>query len=36
MTFWERYRLSKSVMKCLMDEVNVKLHLFIKLILLHS
>ena len=29
MTFQERYRLSKSVMQCLMDELNVKLHLFI-------
>jgi len=36
MTFLERYRLSKSVMKCLMDEVNVKLHLFIKFISFHS
>ena len=36
MTFRERYRLSKSVMKCLMDEVNVKLHLFIKIISFHS
>jgi len=26
MTFRERYRLSNSVMKCLMDELNVKLH----------
>ena len=36
MTFRERYRLSKSVTKCLMAEVNVKLHLFIKFILFHS
>jgi len=36
MTFRECYRLSKSVMKCLMDEVNVKLHLFIKFISFHS
>jgi len=26
MTFRERYRLSKSVLQCLMDELNVKLH----------
>ena len=30
LTFQERYRLSKSVVQCLMDDVNVKLHLFIK------
>jgi len=30
MTFRERYRLSKNVVQCLMDELNVKLHLFIK------
>ena len=36
MTFRERYRLSKSVVQCLMDEVNVKLYLFIKSISLHS
>jgi len=30
MTFRECYRLSKSVVQCLMDELNVKLHLFIK------
>jgi len=36
MTFREHYRLSKTVMKCLMDEVNVKLHLFIKFIWFHS
>jgi len=30
MTFRERYRLSNSVVQCLMDDVNVKLHLFIK------
>jgi len=36
MTFQERYRLSKSVMQCLMDELNVKLHLFIKYISFHS
>ena len=36
MMFWERFRLSKSVMKCLMDEVNVKLHLFIKFISFNS
>jgi len=36
MTFWERYRLSKSVMKCLMGEVNIKLHLFIKFISFNS
>ena len=32
MTFRERYRLSKSVVQCLMDELNVKLHLLIKCI----
>ena len=32
MMFWERYRLSKSIMKCLKDEVNVKL----KFISFHS
>jgi len=31
-TFRERYRLSKSIMKCLKDEVNVKL----KFISFHS
>ena len=36
MTLRERYRLSKSVVQCLMDEVNVKLHLFIKSISFHS
>jgi len=36
MTFQERYRLSKRVVQCLMDEVNVKLHLFIKFISFHS
>ena len=36
MTFRECYQLSKSVMKCLTDEVNVKLHLFIKFISFHS
>jgi len=32
MTYRERYRLSKSVVQCLMDELNVKLHLLIKCI----
>ena len=32
MTFRERYRVPKSVMKCLMDVVHVKLHLLIKFI----
>ena len=36
MTFRERYQLSKSVVQCFMDKVNVKLHLFIKLISFHS
>jgi len=36
MTFRERYRLSESVVQCLMDELNVKLHLFIKSISFHS
>jgi len=36
MTFRERYRMSKSVVQCLMDELNVKLHLFIKSILFRS
>ena len=36
MTFLERYRMSKSVVQCLMDDVNVKLHLFIKSISFHS
>ena len=36
MTFRERYRMSKSVVQCLMDELNVKLHLFIKCISFHS
>ena len=36
LTFRERYRLSKSVVQCLMDDVNVKLHLFIKSISFHS
>jgi len=36
MTFRERYRLSKSVVQCLMHELNVKLHLFIKSISFHS
>jgi len=36
MTFRERYRLSKSVVQCLMNEVNVKLHLFIKFISFRS
>jgi len=36
LTFRERYRLSKSVVECLMHDVNVKLHLFIKSISFHS
>ena len=36
LTFGERYRLSKSVVQCLMDELNVKLHLFIKSSSFHS
>jgi len=32
MKFWECFVLSKSII----DEVNVKLHLFVKFILLHS
>ena len=36
MTFRESYQLSKSVMQSLMDDVNVKLHLFIKSISFHS
>ena len=30
MTFRERFRLSKKVMKCFINEVNVKLHLFVQ------
>ena len=36
MTFRESYQLSKSVVQSLMDDVNVKLHLFIKSISFHS
>jgi len=36
LTFRERYRLSKSIVQCSMDDVNVKLHLFIKSISFHS
>jgi len=34
--FRERFRLSKTVVKRLLDEVTVQLHSFIKLILFHS
>ena len=36
MRFRERFRLSQSVVKCLLAEVNVKLHLFRKFISFHS
>jgi len=34
--FRERFRLSKIVVKCLLDEVTMQLHSFIKLLLFHS
>jgi len=36
MTFRECYRLTESIVQCLMYDVNVKLHLFIKSISFHS